>query len=92
MAQKYGISEKNIHVETNYTALNECGAITSDETKNIHDPESMFLITKKPKSLPLRVPEGSPQTRKGTLDQKHIFDNNQTQLGLSRSEPGVSLQ
>ena len=52
----------------------------------------MFLITKKPKSLPLRVPEGSPQTRKGTLDQKHIFDTNQTQLGLSRSEPGVSLQ
>lgn len=54
----------------------------------------MFLITKRPKALPLgnAIPEGSPQTRKGTLDQKHIFDNNQTQLGLSRSEPGVSLQ
>ena len=35
MAQKYGISEKNIRVETNYTALNECGAITSDDAKNI---------------------------------------------------------
>ena len=39
MAQKYGISEKNIRVETNYTALNECGAITSDDAKNIHDPK-----------------------------------------------------
>lgn len=39
MAQKYGISEKNIRVETNYTALNECGVITSDDAKSIHDPK-----------------------------------------------------
>lgn len=39
MAQKYKISEKNIRVETNYTALNECGVITSDDAKSIHDPK-----------------------------------------------------
>ena len=39
MAQKYGIPEKNIHVETNYTALNECGSIISDDAKNIYDPK-----------------------------------------------------
>ena len=39
MAQKYGILEKNISVETNYTALNESGVITNNDTKSIHDPK-----------------------------------------------------
>lgn len=46
MAQKYNISEKNIRVETNYTALNECGAITSDDAKNIYDPKFQHELMK----------------------------------------------
>lgn len=46
MAQKYNISEKNIHIETNYTALNECGAITSDDAKNIYDPKFQHELMK----------------------------------------------
>lgn len=47
------------------------------------------LLPNRSKSLSLRVPMGSQQARKGTLDQKkqHIFDSNQTQLELSRPEP-----
>ena len=46
MSQKYGIPEKNIRVETNYTALNESGVITSDDAKNIHDPKFQLELMK----------------------------------------------
>ena len=46
MAQKYGISEKNIRVETNYTALNEYGSISTDEAKNIYDPKFQHELMK----------------------------------------------
>jgi DNA repair exonuclease SbcCD ATPase subunit len=39
MAQKYGIPEKNIRVETNYICVDNSGIIANTDTQNIYDPK-----------------------------------------------------
>lgn len=60
--------------------------------KRTYMTQSQHSLSPRAKVFASEGSRGLPQTEERNLDQKHIFDNNQTQLGLSRSEPGVSLQ
>ena len=46
MAQKYGIPEKNIYVETNYLTNDKGGALAAESVKNIKDPKFQLELMK----------------------------------------------